>query len=207
MAVRKMGKIAAVCLALGILATAAGCQREKPAAGLLEDSQIATLESLYGQTLEPVLEGLGLSQEDGTATEVNPQGVVYGWTMNDPVVLAGVEIYQLLAFEWETGEFFGTKYHRGLIPPEEGSQAAADLLEQALSLYGEPTTYPGLQNRLTGETFPQELESALELGKSDGWTETWDNLGDGTTFVLQVSAMEGTVSLDLSYQQTVDPEF
>ena len=68
---------------------------------------------------------------------------------------------------------------------DEMFQFAVDLMKEAQEQYGEPSTYPGLDNRLTVDG----VIDALKNGEIPEAVEQW-NVGENTLLVIRVQTAE-----------------
>ena len=179
-----------ILLTLGIagtfLLTVTGCGQKQPAQGFLSDSEIQTLESLYGHNQQAVLKELGLSENDMKKVENIPGFFDIG----TPRDIAGKAFDQLLMYDitFDKNVLYGENFN--FFVPEgtkqdEMFQFAVDLMEEAQEQYGEPSTYPGLDNRLTVDG----VIDALKNGEIPEAVEQW-NVGENTLLVIRVQTAE-----------------
>lgn len=163
-----------ILLTLGIagtlLLTVAGCEQKQPAQGFLSDSEIQTLESLYGHNQQAVLKELGLSENDMKQVENIPGFFDIG----TPRDIAGKAFDQLLMYDITFDE--NVLYGESFIfsgsedtKQDEMIQLAVDLVEEAQEQYGEPSTYPGMNNRLTVDGVTDALKNGEMISAFEEW--------------------------------------
>lgn len=170
------------CLVLTLLFSMVGCQGPKEQSGseLLDEEQVSTLESLYGEKMPDVLEAFSLDQGD-VAEDTTSTGV---WNIQAPVKWGGKDFLQSLLFDGTSNTLYGRRYEYYPETAEEAQVVIDDLLEQAGNLYGQPTTYPG-ENCLSNENFAESFSSAMESGERVTWREEW-TAGEKTRCILRV---------------------
>lgn len=163
-----------ILLTLGIagilLLTVTGCGQKQSAQGLLSDSEIKTLESLYGHNQQAVLEGLGLSEND-----VQEREKALGcWNIKTPREIMETPFEQVLMYDTTFDE--NVLYGESFIfsgsedtKQDEMIQLAVDLVEEAQELYGEPSTYPGMNNRLTVDGVTDALKNGEMISAFEEW--------------------------------------
>lgn len=154
--------------------------------GLLTAEEITTLEGLYGKPMEEVLEALSLDAEKASVQDT------VSITFEGVRTISGQPFNETLNFSAEEG-FYGVDYRTGFAG-DRGSlpETIQQIYDDAVALYGEPNTYPGLGNPLSKQ---------LEQGEITGM-ETWA-ASEGTTLTMQVDDMGDLVVVSLSYQITV----
>lgn len=179
-----------------LLVTLSGCQQkqvsDKP---ILTEKQISTVESLYNQELTAVYKGLHLEE-----TAVSPETAPGLWSVKKPALFDGREFSEDLLFDVSTETFYGIRYTARFEDAEELSGLALDLLEKANDVYGKPSTYPELQNRLTSETFSSDLSESMTNGDMSDWKEEW-TVGKQTCCTLSVMVVEAkNAALSIEYR-------
>lgn len=145
-----------ILLTLGIagtlLLTVTGCGQKQSVQGLLSDSEIKTLESLYGHNQQAVLEGFGLSENDVKESE----NLLGCWDVSTSREIAGKAFDPILMYDitYDENVLYGQCF---IFSDLEGTkqdemiQLAVSLVEEAQQQYGEPSTYPGFSERLTAD--------------------------------------------------------
>lgn len=196
-AMRKIGSIGTIlCLFLALL----GC-RQGPAAdtgGLPDSSRIAALESLYGQGKEAVLEALEVTEDAEAQRPVRGM-----WNLKETAALQGVDFSQSLLYNADDETLYGIRYWYRTDDPDQAVQLAQGLLAEGRELYGEPTTYPGLSNLLSGESFAADFAAAMSDGSMADWKEEWA-VGENTLCTLSVSVTgPGAATIFLDYSLAV----
>lgn len=154
--------------------------------GLLTEEEITTLEGLYGKAIDEVLEALSLNGEEAFMQDE------ISITFESARTIGGLTFLEALNFSADEG-FYGVDYRTGV--PSDTEQLAETLqqiYDDAVVLYGEPNTYPGLENILSEQ---------LAQGQMTGM-ETWA-VSDGTTLTMKADDMGDLVVFSLSYQITV----
>ena len=73
-----------------------------------------------------------------------------------------------------------------------------NILGKLNDAYGEPSTYPGLLNRLTAENFSSDFLEAVNSGTMSHWREEWD-VGEKTKCELVVYVEKNHVRVVLEY--------
>lgn len=206
-----MQKIFGLCLALSVLFALLGCQQtpagsdnapaaeSSESAGNAENSdssantastetaclpdsgRIAELEALYGQGKEAVLQALEVTED--TESPISARGM---WSLKETTALQGVDFSQALLCNAADETLYGLRYWYRTDDPDQAVQLAQGLLEEGRELYGEPTTYPGLSNRLSADSFAADFDAAISSGTMADWKEEWA-LGENTLCTLSVS--------------------
>lgn len=154
--------------------------------GLLTAEEITTLEGLYGKPMEEVLTALSLNAEKASVQDE------ISITFEGVRTIAGQAFNETLNFSPEEG-FYGADYRTGFAG-DRGSlpETFQQIYDEAVTLYGEPDTYPGL-----GEILSEQLAEGQITGM-----ETWA-VSDGTTLTIKAEDMGDLVVFSLSYQVTV----
>lgn len=181
-------KIAGLILGLCLLLSLAACQESS---GFPGEKEVAQYEKLYLKDINEAIHGLGLQVEK----EENLPGA---FSVEGPCKLAGTDFRQdLLSSTSEPRGFFGIRFTAEFADGKEAGKTALALYDEAVKLYGQPSTYPGMQNRLDRE----ELEKgSLPEGQ---YAETW-TAGQLTELTLRAISTEQGVQLTLTCQlQTV----
>ena len=182
-------------LLLLLAVTFSGCQAESNQEDLLlKEEQLSTIESIYNQDRPKVLEALHIEESD-----ISQGTLPGGWDLSEPVSFEGTEFSEILLFDVSAETFYGVRFICYFENAEELSGLAEDILEKANTIYGEPSTYPGLPNRLTSEDFSKELSESMNQGTLGDWREEW-SLGEKTRCTLSASVVENNVAfLSLEY--------
>lgn len=168
-------------------------QKENESKSLLSGEQLTTIESLYDRNQSETLERLQLEESDIS------QGTYPGlWNLAESVSIEGKEFSEFLLFDASTETFYGVRFMNRFEDAEEISGYVKDILKKANDVYGEPSTYPGLQNRLASETFSSDLLESMNSGALNNWREEW-TVGEKTRCTLSVMVVEtnvATISLE-----------
>ena len=180
-------------LALFVVAVLAGCEAAgKPTEGLLSEEEIARYESVYLRGKDSILQDLGLKEDDISGKDFGQ------WPLKEPRSISGFEApaFLLVSEPETTAELNGAKYE-GLYGvyyniKAEKPAAVKDIYEDALELYGEPDTYPGLQNRISENLDELDGDTLLK-----SYEESWF-LGERTTLTLAVSPYPETEEFRIS---------
>ncbi len=168
----------------GAVLLTAGCEQKQPSAqeGLLSDAEVSALESLYGHKQDAVLEGLGLSADDVSENK----DFMGCWDISTPREIVGSSFEPMLMYDitYDEDVLYGQSF---IFSDTEGTQQdkmiqlAVDLVEAAQQQYGEPSTYPGIDNRLTADG----AADALKSGEMTSAYEEW-NVGEHTLLTISV---------------------
>ncbi len=168
-------------------------QKENESKSLLSGEQLTTIESLYDRNQSETLERLQLEESDIS------QGTHPGlWNLAESVSIEGKEFSESLLFDASTETFYGVRFTNRFEDAEEISGYVKDILKKANDVYGEPSTYPELQNRLAAETFSSDLLESMNSGALNDWREEW-TVGEKTRCTLSVMVVEtnvATISLE-----------
>lgn len=174
-----------LCAALFILLTLTGCQqKEQQNDGFMDGDRVASFEALYGQDKASVLKELGLKEDDVSQEE--SQGM---WNLKEPVSFEGKEFSKSLLYDVSAETFYGMQYLYHSDDETEITELVENLLKEGSDLYGESSTYPGLQNRLTAEEFTEDFSKAMAEGNAADWREEW-TVGEKTLCTLSVMVAE-----------------
>ena len=188
-----MKKLIFVLLAFCLLAGLAACG--KPAAsGLLSDEEIARYESCYLQEINQAIQKLGLKEVE---RDKSLRGAL---SIHTPRKAAGISFQQeLLVSTGNVNGLYGVMLAVDSLEEGDAVKALSELYTQAVEKYGDPSTYPGLGNRLS-----EALESIEKNGlQGERYAETWA-VGGMTDFTLEISPRERGAALTASYQvQTI----
>ena len=196
---KKLSILLALCL---LLLTLPACGDKKPE-GLLSQDEIAKYEELYFSDNKSMLKELGLGSADVNTEEKMP-GL---WPLKATRPVDGNGFRQaLLISETEPTGLYGMRFFSASISHDHALELAQSLYDNAVKLYGQPGTYPGMEARLS---------EGLKDGS--GGMETWE-VGEKTTLTLRLTSAAQTDGdddmdiLELSYQvrtlrdgQPVDP--
>ena len=171
----------------GAVLLMAGCeQKQSSAQGLLSDTEVSTLESLYGHKQDAVLEGFGLSENDVKESE----NLLGCWDVSTSREIAGKAFDRLLMYDITHDE--NVLYGQCFIfsdlegtKQDEMIQLAVSLIEEAQQQYGEPSTYPGIDNRLTADG----AADAIKSGEMTSAYEEW-NVGENTLLTISIQIAE-----------------
>lgn len=149
--------------------------------------------ALIGKERDAVYDSLSLEDKDlqdmGTGLYVLPEKEEYLGYPFKILLSFDVKSDQLLEF------WYALEYQN---EPENAAKAAGDLLDRMTKLYGEPDTYPGLQNRLKGRT---DLAGSFSSEKAFSVSETW-KMDAPEDFILELRAdsdENSAVSISLRY--------
>ena len=187
-------------LTLGIAGTVllmAGCEQKQPAQGLLSDTEVSTLESLYGHKQDAVLEGLGLSADDVSENK----NFIGCWDISTPREIDGNSFEPMLMYDitYDEDVLYGMRYN---LFDQEGTkqdemvQIAVDLADAVQQQYGEPSTYPGFSDRLTLDG----TADALKSGEMTSAKEEW-NVGENTLLTVSIQMTDSAQTGAGSYVQ------
>ncbi len=163
--------------------------------GLPDSGRIAALEALYGQGKETVLEALEVTEDAEAQRPVRGM-----WSLQDTAALQGVGFSQALLYNAADETLYGLRYWYRTDDPDQTVQLAQGLLEESRELYGEPTTYPGLSNLLSDDTFADDFAAAMAGGSMADWKEEWA-VGENTLCTVSVSVIgpdTATIFVDYS---------
>ncbi len=169
--------------------------------GLPDETWVASLEALYGQEQDAVLAAFNLEVSD--VGETDGTGL---WNLREPVSLLENDFTQSLLYDVtsESQTLYGTRYQYDSEDATALVTLAEELLEKCSEQYGEPSTYPGLLNRLTNEDFAEDFIKTWERGLTDGWQEEW-LVGERTLCTLSVSVNgENMGAISLQYKLYID---
>ena len=182
---------ALICLVLALV-FATACQ-QTAAGGLPDHKTIEAYEAQYGNAAADVTAALKLSESDYTTDGAHSPGNL---VLTAKKELAGEAFTEELLFmRADPQTFYGVDYILGELDPGQLAAVAQTLLADAKAAYGEMSTYPGLDGRLSAEGIMEKIKS----GASGSWTETW-NVGKNTVLTLRAAVSEGVGSIGLHYQ-------
>lgn len=163
--------------------------------GLPDSGRIAALEALYGQGKEAVLEALEVTEDAEAQRPVRGM-----WNLKETTALQGADFSQALLYNAADETLYGLRYWYRTDDPDQAAQLAQGLLEESRELYGEPTTYPGLSNLLSDDTFADDFAAAMAGGSMADWKEEWA-VGENTLCTVSVSVIgpdTATIFVDYS---------
>ena len=183
--------IALICLVLALV-FATACQ-QTTAGGLPDHKTIEAYEAQYGNAAADVTAALKLSESDYTTDGAHSPGNLVLTAKKELTGKAFTE--ELLFMRADPQTFYGVDYILGELDPGQLAAVAQTLLADAKAAYGEMSTYPGLDSRLSAEGIMEKIKS----GTSGSWTETW-NVGKNTVLTLRAAVSEGVGSIGLHYQ-------
>lgn len=178
-------KIGGLCLVLSVLFALLGCQQAPESTantdGLPDSGRIAELEALYGQDKAAALEALEVTED--TESQMTARGM---WNLRETAALQGTEFSQALLCNAADDTLYGIRYWYRTDDSDQAVQLIQGLLDEGRKLYGEPTTYPGLSNLLSADSFSTDFEAAMVSGSLADWREEWA-VGETTLCTLSVS--------------------
>ncbi len=178
----------AICLFL--LLTAA-CQTPAPS----EETDLnEILTGLIGQEQDSVVKTL--SSLDVQTEETQQEGE---YLLSDPVTYLGSDFSVYLLFELETRQLYGFRYvvNYEKADMENAIQSVESIYHQLGEMYGEASTYPGLENR-----FFDAADVESDLLKNGTLTESWD-LENHENYVLNATVYDmddAHIQLMLTYR-------
>ena len=190
----KKKRIAFLFCILAILIFISGCQQKNDEGKwLLTGDQLSAMESLYGQDRAETVNAFHLGE--GDISQSTEPGC---WDLTETVSIAGKDFSESLLFEVSTETFYGAMFSNVFEGSEEFPNYVENILGKLNDAYGEPSTYPGLLNRLTDENFSSDFLEAVNSGTMSNWREEWD-VGEKTKCELVVYVAENHVRVVLEY--------
>lgn len=181
---QRAGSVFCVLLLL-ISLSLSGCQKkDEDGKWLYTEKQLSAVEALYGQELPEVLAEFQLKESD-----VSESAMPGAWDMPESVSIEGKEFSETLHFDVSNGTFYGVMFTNLFKDMEDLPGYIDGVMKKITEVYGEPTTYPGIQNRLTSEDFPSDVLDSMKNGDLSHWREDWD-VGEKTICTLTVSVVE-----------------
>lgn len=162
-----------------------------------DEPQVEPYADYIGQSRKTVFQGLGLT--DKNAREERPSS----WTLDKTVSLAGADFTVHLNFDEKADTLYGFFYFRAAENFTEKDYDTGKALAQELTKkYGEPTTYPGLPNRISDLTDYAQLPR----DQNADYLERWSVPGhDNLTVELRLTTTEaGNLLMKLEYRIIVE---
>lgn len=205
-------------LAAAVLALFSGCQTsygEKSPTGFWKDSELELYLSQFGVPLEQAMEDLGISKEDLTAGDHGE------WILPQTREINGMEFSQMLSvfpenadyndegFDWNGFDHNNTIYRVDLIYSGrvDENNSADQLRERGISfavqakeVYGAPSTYPGIQERIFDE------EGNLKGDEYDSYKEDWQ-VSEDVTANLSMHCTDQGMMLQFTYMPDIVREY
>ena len=181
---QRVGSVFCVLLLL-ISLSLSGCQKKEDGKWLYTEKQLSAVEALYGQELPEVLAEFQLKESDVSESAAMPGA----WDMPESVSIEGKEFSETLHFDVSNGTFYGVMFTNLFKDMEDLPGYIDGIMKKITEVYGEPTTYPGIENRLTSEDFSSKIVDAINKGTSGSWREDWDD-GEKTICTLTVNMLE-----------------
>ncbi|MCD7862100.1 MAG: M56 family metallopeptidase [Lachnospiraceae bacterium] len=170
--------------------------------GFPDAEWVASLETLYGQEQAAVLASLNLEESD--VVKADGTGLK---NLREPVSLLETDFTQSLLYDVtsEAPTFYGTRYQYDSEDAAAIVTLAEALIKECNEQYGDPSTYPGLLNRLTNGDFADDFAKTWERGLTDQWREEW-LVGEQTLCTLSVSVNgEDMGVISLEYKLYIAP--
>lgn len=140
---KKPGAFLLAALIFSIVFLSAGCQSNGTASGKEDLLSFESLNTLLGTDKEQAMETLKIDPEESPAAEV-VNGKQETWTVEEAYPLNGSEAKVSILFYNDI--LMGFTY--AFPTTEAGFLYGKEIREQAAEIYGEPSTYPTLENRL-----------------------------------------------------------
>lgn len=188
-----------LCLLAAVLLCLTACgQTAASPEGIPDKEEIGKIESLYGKAAEDVEKGMNLSEKDYTVNEADST-----WDLTAKRTMGGQEFTQLLLFTYgDSATLYGVMYEAVV---EDGIDTGIleALYKEAAAAYGEPGTYPGLSNTISGNLLKED-GSVAELGEDNMYQEQW-SVGSQTGLTMRVIVSGGKmVAIRLNYQMAAE---
>ncbi len=205
-------------LLLMVLMLFPGCQQgtaQTSQTGLWRDKELELYLSQFGVPLEQSLENLGISKDGLT------EGNHGEWILPQSREMDGMEFSQMLSvfdknsdyddegFDWKGFNHDGTIYRIDLTylgRADEGNtvdqllEKGIALAVQAKELYGTPSTYPGLEQRIFDD------EGNLKGEKYSSYKEEWQ-VSEDVTMELSIYCDSQGMMLRLTYIPDIVQEY
>ena len=192
-----MKKITIMCLLCFVTCISfSGCESKSGTTSevLLDEKSLSSVEALYEKDSVAVLNEMDLKNED-----IKYDNLPGLYTLTTTVSFEGVEFSKALLFDEASDTFYGIRYITNFENTKETSDFVEDLLQKIIYRYGEPSTYPGIHNRLLSEMFLDDMTKSMDDGTISNWREEW-LVGERTHCTLSVGVMERNVaSASLEY--------
>jgi len=183
----------ALTLALG------ACAASAPS-GLLSEDEVSKYESLYLTGNEQVLEKLGFPNDDlDTGIKDYDFWQEAGiFPMKEPRNIVGTDFQQFVLTSITDPEgLCGVRFFANFMDKAEAQAVVKAIYEQAVELYGEPTSDGGSPSYLSSQL--EDPESGFETWEAGGLTEMRLSLSDATK--------AANFSPDWDYRYSVDVEY
>jgi len=190
-------RLSIVLLALTLVMGA--CTASAPS-GLLSGNEVSKYESLYLTGNEHVLEQLGFTNDD-LDTGVKDYDFwqeAGAFPMKEPRNMGGTDFQQLvLTSITEPEGLYGVRFSAKFMEKTEAQEAVKAIYEQAVELYGEPTSDGASPSYLSSQL--EDPESGFETWEAGRFTEMRLSLSDATEYA--------NFSPDWDFRYTVEVEY
>lgn len=177
---------------LAVLLVLAACGAPAGKSGLLTQAEIEKMESLYLTGSDGALEKLGIAEEDiDTGREsyetLSNVGI---YPLKETRNIEGVEFTHFvnISILSEPYGFYGVRFTANFVEHEDAAAAVRAIYEKAMELYGDPTTYEGHSDVLSGQ-----------LDDPQAGFEVW-RVGELTELSMVLSRAEDAANFDPSWE-------
>lgn len=193
----------ALILCAALLLGLCGCQSKNLFPSFPLDSEsIASMEAMYGKTLEEAGKEWGFSEKEAGE---RLKGL---WYLKKPAVIRGQKFTQALMTDLSAEGFYGLEYVCHCDSAKETADLAETLYADLVEAYGPPDPDDGPRRlRLSAEGAFDEMRSSEDTKQQIRY-EQWGQVGDFSQAAIQVNTWEeeGYFCIQLTYRVRRDEQ-
>ncbi len=182
---------------MGLLLSA--CMSNNRTKGVLSLQEIEQQDQLYGERSSEVFAKMNLSEEMIDRRESSSGK----YRTNRTRSICSQDFSELLLFSINPESFSGVMFFVVLEDdPPEISNIINEIYDSIKNEYGEPSTYPGMENRIS--ECSAEIIKSVKTNKSKTYSDNWV-LSASTLLTYSVECSNGQVVLYLKYSMPPIP--